>query len=93
MQYRKLGKWGLQVSEVSLGSWLTYGGSVEEKNAAKQIHHAFDKGINFFDTANVYAHGDGERAVGKAIKSLDRDSIVLATKVYFPMGSARMTKG
>jgi aryl-alcohol dehydrogenase-like predicted oxidoreductase len=81
MEYRKLGKWGVRVSEVGLGSWLTYGGAVEEKAAAKQIHFAFEHGINFFDTANVYAHGNGENAVGRAVKNLNRDSIVLATKV------------
>ncbi len=93
MEYRKLGKWGVRVSEVGLGSWLTYGGSVEEKAAAKQIHYAFEQGINFFDTANVYAQGAGEVAVGKAIKSLNRDAIVLATKVYFPMGQGPNDKG
>jgi voltage-dependent potassium channel beta subunit len=93
MEYRKLGKWGVRVSEVGLGSWLTYGGSVEEKAAAKQIHYAFEHGINFFDTANVYAHGAGEIAVGKAIKSLNRDALVLATKVYFPMGDGPNDKG
>lgn len=93
MEYRKLGKWGVKVSEVGLGSWLTYGGSVDEKAASKQIHFAFDKGINFFDTANVYAQGAGEIAVGKAIKNLNRDAIVLATKVYFPMGQGPNDKG
>ena len=57
MEYRKLGKWGVKVSEVALGSWLTYGGSVAEQESIKQIHVAFSHGINFFDTANVYAHG------------------------------------
>jgi voltage-dependent potassium channel beta subunit len=93
MEYRKLGKWGIKVSEVGLGSWLTYGGSVDEKAAAKQIHYAFEQGINFFDTANVYAHGASEVAVGKAIKNFSRDAIVLATKVYFPMGQGPNDKG
>lgn len=93
MEYRKLGKWGVKVSEVGLGSWLTYGGSVDEKAAAKQIHYAFEQGINFFDTANVYAHGASEVAVGKAIKNFSRDAIVLATKLYFPMGQGPNDKG
>lgn len=93
MEYRKLGKWGIRVSEVGLGSWLTYGGTIDEKNAVKQIHHAFDKGINFFDTANVYSHGQGEVVMGKAVKTLKRDSYVLATKVYFPMGEGPNDKG
>ncbi len=86
MQYRKLGKWGVKVSEISLGSWLTYGGAVDDKEAKAHIHHAYNLGINFFDTANVYAHGVAEQVVGKAIASLPRDSIFLATKVFFPMG-------
>jgi len=93
MEYRKLGKWGIRVSEVGLGSWLTYGGAVEEKAAARQIHFAFEHGINFFDTANVYAHGNGEIAVGRAVKTLNRDSVVLATKVYFPMDTGPNDKG
>jgi voltage-dependent potassium channel beta subunit len=85
MEYRNIGKWGVRVSEVGLGSWLTYGQIVEERNAIEQIHFAFDKGINFFDTANVY--GKGEEVIGKAIKSFRRESIVLATKVFFPVGN------
>lgn len=93
MEYRKLGKWGVRVSEVGLGSWLTYGNAVEEASSIRQIHHAFDKGINFFDTANVYAQGASEVVVGKALKSLKRDSVVLATKVYFPMGDGPNDRG
>lgn len=93
MEYRKLGKWGVRVSEVGLGSWLTYGGSVEEKNSISQIHYAYERGINFFDTANVYANGEGEKVVGKALKAFRRDKIVLATKVYFPMDDGPNDKG
>jgi voltage-dependent potassium channel beta subunit len=93
MNYRKLGKWGVRVSEVALGSWLTYGGSVEEENAIKQVHHAYSRGINFFDTANVYAIGAAEVVVGKALKKFARDSFVLATKVFFPMGNGPNDKG
>lgn len=93
MEYRKLGKWGIRVSEVGLGSWLTYGGSVEEKNSIAQIHYAYERGINFFDTANVYAGGEGERVVGKALKAFRRDKVVLATKVYFPMDDGPNDKG
>jgi voltage-dependent potassium channel beta subunit len=85
MEYRSIGKWGIRVSEVGLGSWLTYGGIVDEKKSVEQIHFAYERGINFFDTANVYAHGHAEEVVGNAIKSFRRDSIVLATKVFFPM--------
>jgi voltage-dependent potassium channel beta subunit len=93
MQYRNIGKWGVRVSEIGLGSWLTYGGVVEERNAVEQIHFAYDKGITFFDTANVYGAGKSEEVVGKAIKSFRRDSIVLATKVFFPMGDGPNDRG
>jgi voltage-dependent potassium channel beta subunit len=93
MQYRKLGKWGIKVSEVGLGSWLTYGSAVDEKSTSEQIQHAFDAGINFFDTANVYGLGNGELAVGKALKRLNRSQYVLATKVFFPMGKGPNDRG
>ncbi|MCO7127136.1 aldo/keto reductase family protein [Sporolactobacillus shoreicorticis] len=86
MNYRRLGNTGLKVSTVSLGSWLTYGGYVVNENAVNTILKAYDLGINFFDTANVYMRGEAEKVVGKAIKALPRESIVLSTKVYFPMG-------
>jgi voltage-dependent potassium channel beta subunit len=86
MQYRKLGRWGVKVSSVGLGSWLTYGGRVEADVAQACIARAYERGITFFDTANVYAHGGAEEVVGKAIAAFRRDSIVLATKVFFPMG-------
>jgi voltage-dependent potassium channel beta subunit len=86
MQYRKLGRWGVQVSAVGLGSWLTYGGSVEAEAARECIWRAYDLGVTFFDTANVYMRGRAEEVMGKALADFRRDSYVLATKVYFPMG-------
>ncbi|MDQ3708562.1 MAG: aldo/keto reductase family protein [Actinomycetota bacterium] len=86
MQYRKLGRWGVQVSSVGLGSWLTYGGSVEADRAKECIHRAYDLGVNFFDTANVYMRGRAEEIVGEGLSGYPRDSFVLATKVFFPMG-------
>ncbi|CAN5875150.1 MAG: aldo/keto reductase family protein [Actinomycetota bacterium] len=86
MQYRKLGRWGVQVSSVGLGSWLTYGGSVEADTAKECIHRAYDLGVNFFDTANVYMRGQAEEIVGEGLSGYPRDSFVLATKVFFPMG-------
>jgi 1-deoxyxylulose-5-phosphate synthase len=85
MQYRQLGKSNLNVSEISLGSWLTYGGGVERQKAEACIHKAFDVGINFIDTANVYGRGAAESLLGEILQSIDRSSYVLATKVYFPM--------
>ncbi|MDQ3406267.1 MAG: aldo/keto reductase family protein [Actinomycetota bacterium] len=86
MQYRKLGRWGVQVSAVGLGSWLTYGGSVAEDTASECIARAYELGVTFFDTANVYMRGRAEEVVGKALADHPRDSFVLATKVFFPMG-------
>ena len=86
MEYRRLGSSGVKVSEISLGSWLTYGGSVAEEQARSCIDRAYEIGINFFDTANVYMRGAAEEIVGLALREFERDSYFLATKVYFPMG-------
>jgi voltage-dependent potassium channel beta subunit len=86
MNYRRLGDAGVRVSEVSLGSWLTYGGSVEDDRAVACIHRAFERGVNCFDTANAYGRGAAEHLVGRALSGIPRDDYVLATKVYFPMG-------
>jgi aryl-alcohol dehydrogenase-like predicted oxidoreductase len=93
MRYRKLGRWGVNVSVVGLGSWLTYGGAIEESAARDCIARAVERGINFLDTANVYARGRAEEVVGRAIAELDRDDIVLATKAYFPMDSGPNDRG
>jgi aryl-alcohol dehydrogenase-like predicted oxidoreductase len=86
LQYRNLGRWGVKVSAVGLGSWLTYGGSVEAEMAVACIERAYDKGVTFFDTANAYGRGRAEEVVGGALRAYPRDSYVLATKVFFPMG-------
>jgi voltage-dependent potassium channel beta subunit len=93
MNYRRLGSAGVKVSEISLGSWLTYGGSVEDERAIACIHRAFELGVNFFDTANVYRQGAAEQVVGRALKGIDRDDYVLATKVYFSMGEGPNDRG
>lgn len=93
MKYRKLGNTGLKVSEISLGSWLTYGGYVEKENAVHSIHKAYELGINFFDTANVYEKGAAEKVVGEALSRYSRDSYVLATKVFWPMGDGPNDRG
>jgi aryl-alcohol dehydrogenase-like predicted oxidoreductase len=85
MKYRKLGDSSLEVSEISLGSWLTYGVGVEADKARACLDTAFDVGINFIDTANVYGRGAAETFLGHALKDRPRDSYVLATKVFFPM--------
>jgi len=85
MKYRQLGDSGIAVSEISLGSWLTYGVGVEADQARACLDAAFDVGINFIDTANVYGRGAAESFLGEALKGRARDSYVLATKLFFPM--------
>ena len=85
MKYRKLGDSDLEVSEISLGSWLTYGVGVEADKARACIEESFAVGINFIDTANVYGRGAAETFLGEALQGRPRDSYVLATKLYFPM--------
>ncbi|HEU5138785.1 MAG TPA: aldo/keto reductase family protein [Bacillales bacterium] len=93
MKYRRLGNSGVKISEVGLGSWLTYGETIGQNTAEDCIHKAYDLGVNFYDTANVYNQGEAEKVVGKAIKSFPRDSYVLASKVYFPMGDGPNDRG
>ena len=93
MKYRRLGNSGLKVSEVSLGSWLTYGGYVGREKAISTIDKAYELGINFFDTANIYMRGEAEKVVGDALRKYPRESYVLATKVWGPMGDGPNDRG
>ena len=88
MKYRKLGSSDLLVSEISLGSWLTYGVGVEADRARACLDEAFAQGFNFIDTANVYGRGRAESFLGEALHGRPRDSYVLATKLYFPMSDS-----
>ena len=88
MKYRKLGTSDLEVSEISLGSWLTYGVGVEADKARACLDEAFNQQINFIDTANVYGRGAAESFLGEALSGRPRDSYILATKVYFPMSDS-----
>src|SRR5215212_4565020 len=88
MKYRKLGDSDLEVSEISLGSWLTYGVGVEADKARACLEEAFNQGINFIDTANVYGRGAAETFLGEALQGRERGSYILATKVYFPMSDS-----
>jgi aryl-alcohol dehydrogenase-like predicted oxidoreductase len=88
MRYRQLGSSDLQVSEISLGSWLTYGGGVGSDQAEACVAAAFDAGINFIDTANVYARGQAEEFLGGVLADRPRSSYVLATKLFFPMSES-----
>jgi aryl-alcohol dehydrogenase-like predicted oxidoreductase len=85
MKYRKLGDSDLEVSEISLGSWLTYGVGVKADEARACLDEAFAQGINFIDTANIYGRGAAETFLGEALQGRARDSYVLATKLFFPM--------
>ncbi len=85
MKYRQLSDSDLQVSEISLGSWLTYSGGVERERAEQCVEKAFEVGINFIDTANIYGKGASETFLGEVLKDKPRESYVLATKLYFPM--------
>ncbi len=87
MQYRTLGSSGLKVSEICLGSWLTYGAGVANDAATACVRKAFELGINFIDTANVYGRGAAEEFLGGVLAGRPRDSYVLATKLYFPMSA------
>jgi aryl-alcohol dehydrogenase-like predicted oxidoreductase len=93
VEYRRLGGSGIKVSEIGLGSWLTYGVGVEAERAVECVKAAWDLGVSFYDTANVYGRGAAERAVGEALRGYDRSAYVLATKVFFPMGDGPNDRG
>lgn len=85
MKYRRLGESNLLVSEIALGSWLTYSGGVDAAMSRACIHKALDVGINFFDTANIYGRGAAETLLGETLAGVPRNQYILATKLYFPM--------
>jgi aryl-alcohol dehydrogenase-like predicted oxidoreductase len=85
MKYRRLGESNLLVSEIALGSWLTYSGGVDAAAARACVHKALDLGINFIDTANIYGRGAAETFLGETLSQVPRDKYILATKLYFPM--------
>jgi voltage-dependent potassium channel beta subunit len=84
MHYRRLGRSGLKVSEISLGSWITLGSQMDEQSSIDLVHAAYEQGINFFDSADMYADGQAEITLGKAVKDLPRQALVLSSKVFFP---------
>jgi voltage-dependent potassium channel beta subunit len=93
MQYRRLGDAGVKLSEIGLGGWLTFGNAIEQKQATDVMNAAFERGINFFDSANAYARGKSEESWGELLKDRPRSSYVLATKVFFPMGEGPNDRG
>ena len=87
MQYRNLGKWGLKVSEIALGSWMTdLNGAGAAETARQCIRAAYDAGVNFFDCADAYSGGEAEKFLGTALRDYRRSSYVVSSKVFFPMG-------
>lgn len=93
MEYRALGKTGLRVSEIALGNWVTHGSQIDEDAAAACVKAAFDNGIDFFDTADVYATGAAEEVLGRVLKGVRRSSYVLATKCMGTMGPGQNDNG
>jgi len=83
MQYNKLGKAGLRISEISLGSWITFGKQIDITAVKSLMHTAFDHGVNFFDNAESYAHGEAEKLMGKALKEFRREDLVISTKIFW----------
>jgi voltage-dependent potassium channel beta subunit len=83
MHYRRLGRSGLKISEISLGSWVTFGGQVDEKTGAELVRAAYDQGVNYFDNAD-FSNGQAEVIMGKAIRGLPREALVLSSKVFWP---------
>jgi voltage-dependent potassium channel beta subunit len=93
VNYRKLGKYGIRVSEVALGGWLTHGRSLKDETTEQIVKKAFDLGINFFDTADVYNAGEAEISLAKAIKEFRRDDLVIGTKCFFPFSEGINDRG
>jgi len=93
MNYRRLGEAGIKLSEIGLGSWLTYGLGVADDTARACIRRAFDLGVNFFDTADVYHQGAAESVYGRELSAFRRRDLVIATKCYFPMSAGINDQG
>ena len=93
MKYRTLGRSGLRVSAVSLGSWLTFGNQIGEATTDRIVRRAHELGVNLFDTADVYNKGEGEQALGKAITGITRHHLVIASKCFFPMSDEINDRG
>jgi aryl-alcohol dehydrogenase-like predicted oxidoreductase len=93
MEHRHLGRSGLRVSEISYGNWITHGSQIEEEAAIACVHAALDVGISTFDTADVYAAGRAEEILGQALRGVQRETVEIATKVYWPLGAGANNSG
>lgn len=85
MQYRRIGRSGLKVSEIAIGGWLTFGGSIDQQRTSRIITAAIDHGINFIDLADIYARGDAETAIGRILPNHRRGDLVISSKLFWPM--------
>ena len=93
MKTRRLGTSGLRVSEISFGSWLTIGSTLDAAEAMNLVHCAYDLGVNLFDAADVYANGVAEELLGRALRTIPRHHVVIATKCFFPMSDRPNDRG
>lgn len=94
MEYRKLGMYGMRVSALSLGGWTTFGGSVQDRELTREIIvKAYENGVNFFDIADIYARGESERYMGEVLKEFPRHTLVISSKVFWPMSDDINDKG
>jgi len=93
MHYRRLGRSGLKISEISLGAWVTFGSQVDEDTSIELIQAAYEAGVNFFDNADIYANGQAELVMGKALKSMPREALVISSKVFWPTMSGPNGRG
>lgn len=93
MNYRRVGKSGLKVSEIAIGGWLTFGGTVDGARTARIVRAAIDRGVNFIDLSDIYARGEAEKAVGQAISGIKRSDLVISTKLFWPMSDNANDRG
>ncbi|MDF1544853.1 MAG: aldo/keto reductase, partial [bacterium] len=93
MKYRRVGRSGLRISEISIGGWLTYGGTVDEARSINILRAAVEAGINFIDLADIYTKGKAEEVAGQAIKDFQRSDLVISSKLFWPMTGNPNDKG
>ena len=93
MQYRRLGRHGIQVSELSIGGWITFGGSLDESGTRGVVRESIERGMNFVDLADVYARGNAERVAGEVLRDYTRQDLVLSSKVFWPMSDGINDRG
>lgn len=83
MEYRRLGKAGIRVSELSFGSWITFGTSLDLQGAKRLMRHAYERGVNFFDNAEAYGGGASELIMGDVLREFKREDVVISTKIFW----------